>query len=181
MTVARYVARIAAFAVVQLLAFPFLPLPVAAVWMLAQGRWGLRRFDVIALATLTAAATVATGGGTLSGLGAAVAVTAPAVLFAVLVERWAPGWWLRHGDRFRPGRARLARIAAAAALSAVAALVLRAVITPGMSLSGVLLTLLGETAGTLLLASAARALGAFLPGPPADVAPLARTGGRSRR
>ena len=130
MTVARYAARTAAFAVGYLLVYwvaglyLILPSVVAAVWMLAQGHWGLRRFDVITLVTVAVASAIVSGGSMLPGVGRAAVIAAPALLFAVLVERWLPGWWQGHGDRFRSPQVRLGRVAGAAGVSSVAFLVL---------------------------------------------------------
>ncbi|BCY07527.1 hypothetical protein [Actinoplanes sp. L3-i22] len=187
MTVARYAARTAAFAVTYLLAFwagAFLflsPLPVAALWMLVQGRWGLRRFDVITLVTATTVAGILGGTHLLSSLGLAAMVTLPALMFAVLVDRWAPGWWQGHGDRFRSPQSRLVRIAGAAALSVAAYLVLQAVLMPGISAFAVIFTLVRDVAAILLLTLAGRVLARKLSAAPATVAPLVRAGDRSHR
>ncbi|GIF16810.1 hypothetical protein [Actinoplanes teichomyceticus] len=196
MTVARYAARTAVFAAAYLLVHwvgtllpGFSPLAVAAVWLLAQGRWGLRRFDVITLGTVTAVSATVAGAGLLLSLALAATVTLPALLFATLVERRLPGWWQGHGDRFRPRRDRVGRLAAVAALSAAACLVLRAVTATGLSGSGLVLAALCDTATILLLTLAGRALrrsrgpraGGVLSVAPATVAPLSRTQGRGRR
>ncbi|WP_436520564.1 hypothetical protein [Actinoplanes sp. HUAS TT8] len=161
MTVARYAARTAAFAAVYLLfswvGWSFVALPVAAVWMLAQGHWGLRRFDVITLVTITTAASIAGGTSMLAGFGAAALITFPAMMFALLVERWLPGWWQGHGDRFRSRRTRLARVAAAAALCAVAFVVLYAVLL-GIPMFGLLIEPVLLTAAVFVAALAGRAL-----------------------
>jgi hypothetical protein len=164
MTVARYAARTAAFAAVYLLAYwlglfiMFSPLPVAAIWMLAQGRWGLRRFDVITLATVTAASSVAGGSSMPAAFGLAALVTIPALIFAVLVERWLPGWWQGHGDRFRAGHTRLLRLAGAAALSVAGYLVLQAVMMSGISVFAVIFTLARDVAALSLVTLAGRAI-----------------------
>ncbi|MFI1996128.1 hypothetical protein [Actinoplanes sp. NPDC020271] len=163
MTVARYAARTTAFAAVYLLVswvadvYLILPPVVAAIWMLAQGYWGLRRFDVIALVTVTVAAAVADGGSMLGGFALAVVITAPALLFAVLVERWAPGWWQGHGNRFRSQRVRLGRVAGAAAVSGIVFLVLFAVAS-GVPALGLLGTPVVYAVTVLLGALAGRAL-----------------------
>ncbi len=163
MTVARYAARTAAFAAVYLLVswvldFSLvLPPVVAAVWMLAQGHWGLRRFDVIALVTITTAVAIAHGTSMLSGFGAAAVVTFPAMLFALLVERWLPGWWQGHGDRFRSRRTSLTRVAGAAGLSAVAFVVLHAAMS-GVPALGLVLTPVVHAAVLLPAALAGRAI-----------------------
>jgi hypothetical protein len=187
MTVARYAARTAAFAVTYLAAFgagAFLflsPLPVAALWMLVQGRWGLRRFDVITLVTATTVAGLLGGSHLLPSLGMAAMITLPALVFAVLVERWAPGWWRGHGDRFRSPQTRLVRVAGAAAVSVVAYLVLQAVLMPGISAFAVIFTLVRDVAAIVLLTLAGRAVGRKVSVGPATVAPLVRTGDRGHR
>lgn len=187
MTVARYAARTAGFAVTYLLAFwagAFLflsPLPVAALWMLVQGRWGLRRFDVITLVTATTVAGILGGSRLLPSFGLAAMITLPALMFAVLVDRWAPGWWQGHGDRFRSLHTRLLRITAAAALSVVAYLVLQAVLMPGLSAFAVIFTLARDMAAIMLLTLAGRAVARKLSAAPATVAPLVRAGDRSHR
>ncbi|KUL39105.1 hypothetical protein [Actinoplanes awajinensis] len=165
MTVTRYAARTAAFAAAYLLAYwagiplaVLSPVAVAAVWMLAQGRWGLRRFDVITLATLTAASAIAHGAGMLMAFGLAAAVTLPAMIFAVLLERWLPGWWQGHGDRFRPRRTRLVRLAAVAALTAVTSVVLQAILSPEPSVYDVSLRLARDVVTLLAVTLAGRAL-----------------------
>ncbi|GAA4601830.1 hypothetical protein BJY16_004038 [Actinoplanes octamycinicus] len=164
MTVARHAIRTAAFAAAYLLAFwaggyLFLSaLPIAALWLLAQTPSGRRRFDLIALATTTAVAATLNGAGPLLSLAVAAAGTLPALLFAVLTERWAPGWWQGHGDRFRSLRHRLSRVAAAAALSAAAAGLLQAVLLPDTPWYAAPLTTLRDTAAILLVTLAARAL-----------------------
>lgn len=107
---------------------PFWPAAaVGAVWLVAQARFGLRRLDVIALAT-AAAVVPATGHGILAALALAVPEVVPAVLFAWLLERWLPGYWRGHGDRFRRPGPTLARLAAAAATAAAAGALLRSVV-----------------------------------------------------
>jgi hypothetical protein len=172
-TVARYATRTTAFAVAYLLllwadsseigVFPLLlpPLALAALWMLAMGRWGLRRFDGITLATVTAAGSIAAGADMLPAIGLAAVITAPALLFAILVERWLPGWWQGHGDRFRSRLTRLGRLTGAAALTAVAYLVLQAVLMPGMPLLGLVLTPIQYTVVLLVVALAGRTVNRF--------------------
>ncbi|GAA2898372.1 hypothetical protein Acy02nite_84320 [Actinoplanes cyaneus] len=163
MTVARYAARTTAFAVVYLLVYwmadlyLILPPVVAAVWMLTQGHWGLRRFDVIALVTVTVAAAIAGGATMLSGFGRAAVITAPALLFAVLVERWLPGWWQGHGDRFRAWHVSLGKVAGAAAVSAVAFLVLFTTMF-GVPALGFLGMPVVQTVAVLLVALAGRTM-----------------------
>lgn len=149
MTVARYAARTAAFAAVYLLVYwvvdfyLVLPAAVAAVWLLAQGFWGLRRFDVITLVTVTTASAIAGGGTMAGGFGRAFVITVPAMMFALLIERWLPGWWQGHGDRFRSRRTRLTRLAGAAGASAVTFLVLATLLlgTPALVVPVVYITL----------------------------------------
>lgn len=163
MTVARYAARTAAFAAAYQLVYwagsflPFWPLPVAAVWMLAQGHWGLRRFDVITLVTVTAVAGILGGAQMLTAFGQAAMITLPALGFAVLVERWVPGWWQGHGDRFRSRQTSLARVAGAAAVAAVAFVVLHIALLglPGL---GALGTPVLYAAAVLLVALGGRAV-----------------------
>jgi hypothetical protein len=172
-TVARYAARTAAFAVAYLLLLSahnagigvFLillpPVALAALWMLAMGRWGLRRFDGIILATVTAAGSVAAGAGMLPAFELAGLITAPALLFAMLVERWLPGWWQGHGDRFRSRLADLGRLTAAAALTAVASMVLQAVLMTGMPLFGAVGTPVQYTVVLLLVTLGGRTVNRF--------------------
>jgi hypothetical protein len=140
-TLSGYALRAAGFAALYLLATPAgqatvveaggVPLlwpaaPVAVVWLVAQARYGLRRFDVIALSTVAAAAAVLSH----SFLGALVQAATqvlPALLFAVLLNRWLPGYWLGHGDRFRRLPAILTRLALTAATAGAAGAVLHSV------------------------------------------------------
>ncbi|MBG0561000.1 hypothetical protein [Actinoplanes aureus] len=164
----RYAARTAAFAAVYLAAFlasgplgPAVlvpPIAVAALWLVAQSRYGLRRFDVIALTTASMVAATLEGAGILLCLAVAVWAVAPAVLFAVLLERWLPGYWLGHGDRFRRPRASLGRLAGAAALTAVAGLVIQEVTNPGTGSVAAGLQLLRDTAAIVLPILAVRAV-----------------------
>src|SRR5262245_803657 len=113
MSLSRYAARTAGFALLYLLAtvagrwtevggvhLAWPAAAVGAVWLLAQAPYGRRNLDVIALA-VTAALLPATSTGFLAALAAAVPQVVPALLFAWLSERWLPGFWRGHGDRFR--------------------------------------------------------------------------------
>ncbi|WIM98781.1 hypothetical protein ACTOB_002395 [Actinoplanes oblitus] len=164
MTVARHATRTAAFAAAYLLTFwagGFLflsALPVAALWLLAQTPSGRRRFDVIALATTAAVAATLNGAGPLLSLVLAATGTLPALLFAVLTERWAPGWWQGHGNRFRSLHNRLSRLAAAAALTAATSGLLQAVLIQDTFRYATLLTTFRDAAAILLLTLAARTM-----------------------
>jgi hypothetical protein len=83
----------------------------------------------------------------------------PAVLFAVVLDRWAPGYWLGHGDRFRrPGRTP-ARVAAAAATAGLTGVVLHSVVlTTGLSAPDAGYLLLRDTTAVLLVTLVARAV-----------------------
>jgi hypothetical protein len=164
----RYAARTAAFAAVYLVAFRASgplglalivpPAVVGALWLAAQSRYALRRFDVIALATVSMVAATLEGADVLTAAAVGVGAVVPALLFAVLLDRWLPGYWLGHGDRFRRTRTAVARLAGAAALTAVTALVLQAVTRPGVEplLAG--LQLVRDTAVIVLLTLATRAV-----------------------
>lgn len=136
----RYVLRSAVFVTVYLAAFliapliPLLPAPpilVAAVWLTAQAGFGLRRFDVIMLSTAAMVGATLQGAGLLMSAAVAVWAVLPALLFAVLLQRWLPGYWLGHGDRFRRRGATLGRLAGAAALASVSGIVLWTVTDSG--------------------------------------------------
>lgn len=166
--IARYAARTAAFAMVYLvtfwasgplgLALLVPPTVVGALWLAAQSRYGLRRFDVIALATTSMVAATLEGANLLAAAVAAVWAVGPALLFAVLLDRWLPGYWLRHGDRFRSSRTSAGRLAGAATLTALAALVLHAVVTPGTEPLLAAVQLVRDTTAIMLLTFAARAV-----------------------
>ncbi|MCO8270208.1 hypothetical protein M1L60_06325 [Actinoplanes sp. TRM 88003] len=135
----RYVLRTAAFAALYLAATVaglatagsasgvrlLWPAAVAgALWLVAQGRYGRRNLDVIALSVVAVLAP-GSDGGLLHSFVQAVPQVVPALLFAWLFDRRLPGYWLGHGDRFRrtgPALARLAGVAAIAGLSAAALL-----------------------------------------------------------
>ncbi|MEU4427979.1 hypothetical protein AB0F81_45775 [Actinoplanes sp. NPDC024001] len=164
----RYAARTAGFAAAYLVAFwaagplglallvP--PLVVAAVWLAAQARFGLRRFDVIALATTVMVAASLEGAGLLLAATVGIGAVLPALLFAILLERWLPGYWRGHGDRFRRSRDAVARLAGVAALTAAAGVVLQEVTNPGTGLLQLGVTLLRDTAVLVLLTLATRAV-----------------------
>ncbi len=138
MTLSRYALRTAAFAALYLPAtlageatgdVPlFWPAaPVAVVWLLAQARYGRRRFDVIALTTVAAAVAVLNHS-FLAALAVAAAQVLPALLFAWLLDRRLPGYWLGHGDRFRHLPTTLTRLAVTAATAGAGGAVLQSVL-----------------------------------------------------
>ncbi|BBH68861.1 hypothetical protein ACTI_55460 [Actinoplanes sp. OR16] len=142
MSINRYAARSAAFAAAYLVvawaaAGPLSMSPVmlpavavAALWLLAQSRFGNHRFDVIMLATASAVAATLNGAGLLTSLTYAMVAAIPAVLFVMMMSRLLPGYWLGHGDRFRQRSVVLTRFAAAAALAAVSGVILQKVVDP---------------------------------------------------
>ncbi|BAL88918.1 hypothetical protein AMIS_36980 [Actinoplanes missouriensis 431] len=109
---------------------------IAALWLVAQSRFGRHRYDVIMLATATAVAATLHGAGLLLALTYAVAGTIPAVLFMMMLNRMLPGYWLGHGDRFRRRNAVTGRLAASAAVAAVAGVVLVEIIDPEAATAG---------------------------------------------
>ncbi|GAA4946167.1 hypothetical protein [Actinoplanes utahensis] len=122
----RYAVRTAVFAATHLALFlaaahvpylPLAPLVVAAFWLTAQTRYDRRRLDVIALATTVMVGATLDGAGLLMCATVAIAEVVPALLFAVLLQRWRP--------------VSAGRLAASAMLAATAAAVLRGVIDPG--------------------------------------------------
>jgi hypothetical protein len=124
--------------------------PVAGVWLLAQARYGLRRFDVIALSTAAAAVAVLSHS-FLGTLAQAVVQVLPALLFAGLLDRWLPGYWLGHGDRFRRLPATLTRLALTAAAAGAAGAVLHSVtLTTSLSALDVGYLFLRDTTAVLL-------------------------------
>jgi hypothetical protein len=140
-TLSRYALRAAGFAALYLLAtlagqatavepggVPLIwpAAPVAVVWLLAQARYGLRRFDVIALSTVAAAVAVLHHS-FLAALVQAAAQVLPALLFAGLLDRLLPGYWRGHGDRFRRLPVALTRLAMTAAAAGAAGAVLHSV------------------------------------------------------
>ncbi|WP_433795323.1 hypothetical protein [Actinoplanes sp. CA-252034] len=133
----RYALRSAVFVTVYLAAFliapfipllPLAPLVVGAVWLTAQARYGLRRFDVIMLATATAAGATVQGAGLMMSLTVAAWAVLPSLLFAVLLERRLPGYWQAHGDRFRQPAVAVLTLAGIALLTAGAGAVIWGVI-----------------------------------------------------
>ncbi|SFF24807.1 hypothetical protein SAMN05421541_107482 [Actinoplanes philippinensis] len=136
----RYTLRSAAFVTVYLAAFliapiipasPLAPLVAGGVWLTAQAGYGLRRLDVILLATATAVGATVQGAGLLMSITVAVWAVLPSVLFAVLLERLLPGYWRGHGDRFRRPAVAVATLAGIALLTAGAAAMIGAVIDTG--------------------------------------------------
>lgn len=141
MSNSRYALRSALFVVAYLAAFliaavtpfsPLSPLVVGAIWLTAQTGHARRRFDVIMLATVAAVAATLTGAGLLMAATLAISAVVPALVFAVLLERRLPGYWLGHGDRFRHPRVALGPLVGAAALTAAAGGVLSGVIDPAV-------------------------------------------------
>ncbi|MFI5889642.1 hypothetical protein ACIA5D_05920 [Actinoplanes sp. NPDC051513] len=134
MSFARYGTRLAGFAVLYLLALfvgsaaggvVWPAAAVGAIWLVAQAGYGPRRFDVLAMMVLSAL--VPMNDDLLAGVAQAVPQVVPAVLFAWLLDRWLPGYWRGHGDRFRRRETTLARLAGAAASAAAAGAVLQSV------------------------------------------------------
>jgi hypothetical protein len=162
----RYALRSAAFAAAYLVAFlaaaatPYWPLPplvAGAVWLAAQTGSARRRFDVIMLATAAAVAATLEGAGLLLSATVAVWAVVPALIFAMLLERWLPGYWLGHGDRFRRPRAALGPLAGAAALTATAGVVLIGVIdTAALGPVNAVFHLVRDTASLMLVTLAVR-------------------------
>jgi hypothetical protein len=163
----RYALRSAAFAAAYLAAFlaaaatPFSPLPplaVGAVWLVAQAGYARRRLDVVMLATAAAVAATLEGAGLLMSATVAVWAVVPALVFAMLLERWLPGYWLGHGDRFRRPRAALGPLAGAAGLAAAAGVVLAGVIDTGFDPVTVMFHLTRDTAALTLVTLGVRAV-----------------------
>ncbi|MFG1994991.1 hypothetical protein ACGFJ7_33955 [Actinoplanes sp. NPDC048988] len=130
MSLARYGARSAGFALLYLLALYaghaldgalWPAAAVGAVWLVAQGAHGPRRFD--ALVMLVLAALVPSTGTLLDGVTQAIPQVVPAVLFAWLLDRWLPLYW--HGVQ-----GDLSRLVGASAVAAVAGAVLQGVMFP---------------------------------------------------
>ncbi|XVU21573.1 hypothetical protein ACQPZJ_30410 [Actinoplanes sp. CA-054009] len=128
MSLARYGARSAGFALLYLLSLLaghaldgalWPAAAVGAVWLVAQGAHGPRRFD--ALAMLVLAALVPRTTDLLEGVTQALPQVIPAVLFAWLLDRWLPLYW--HGVK-----GDLARLAGASAVAAVSGAVLQGVL-----------------------------------------------------
>lgn len=130
---------------------------VAALWLVAQARYGRHRFDVITLATATAVAATLNGAGLLLSLTYAVVGTIPAVLFVMTLNRMLPGYWLGHGDRFRRRGVVLGKLAAASAVAAVTSAVLREVVDPSsMTAGGAVFAAIRDTLLVMLVVWTAR-------------------------
>jgi hypothetical protein len=153
---AAYLATLMITAMVP--AFPLPPLVVAAVWLTVQTGHVRRRFDVIALTTVAMVAATLEGAGLLLSATVAVWAVVPALGFAVLMERWLPGYWQGHGDRFRRPRVALGRLAAAAALTAGGSVVLLGVIDTDLALASAALPFVRDTAVLMLVPLAVRAV-----------------------
>jgi hypothetical protein len=166
----RYALRTAGFAALYLLATwaglattesaggvrLFWPAAVAAaLWLVAQAPCGRRNLDVIALSVVAVLAP-GSGEGLLHAFVQAVPQVVPAVLFAWLFDRWLPGYWLGHGDRFRRLGRTLARLAGAAALAALAGAVLAKVIDTGLSVPEAGYVILRDATALVLAVLAAR-------------------------
>jgi hypothetical protein len=166
MSIPRYALRSAAFAAAYLAAFlataatpvwPLSPLVAGAIWLAAQSGFARRRFDVIMLATVAAVAATLEGAGLLMSATVAVWAVVPALLFAMLLERWLPGYWLGHGDRFRRPHAELGSLAGVAALTAAAGVVLTGVIdSTALGAVNVVFHVVRDTAALMLVTLAVR-------------------------
>ncbi|WP_127502138.1 hypothetical protein [Actinoplanes solisilvae] len=174
----RYALRTAGFAALYLLAtFAGLattesaggvrllwPAAVAgALWMVAQARCGRRNLDVIALSVVAVLAP-GNGDGLLHAFVQAVPQVVPAVLFAWLFDRWLPGYWLGHGDRFRTVGRSLARLAGAASLAALAAAALLKVVDTELSVAEAGYVIARDTTALLLAVLAFRFVRRLAPG-----------------
>lgn len=149
---------LAAFMITAMVpAFPLPPLVVAAVWLTVQTGHVRRRFDVIALTTTAMVAASLEGAGLLLAAAVAVWAVVPALLFAVLMERWLPGYWRGHGDRFRRPRVALVRLAGAAALTAAGSVVLLGVMDTDLAVGSAVLPFVRDTAVLMLAPLAVRA------------------------
>jgi hypothetical protein len=161
MSINRYAVRSGAFAAAYLVvawsaAGPLSMSPImlpavvlAALWLVAQHRFGMFRFDVIMLATAAAVAATLNGSGLLLSLTYAMVATIPAVLFVMMLNRTLPGYWLGHGRRSR--NVVLTRLAGSAAVAAMAGVVLAAVVDPdAMTAAGSVWILLRDTALIML-------------------------------
>ncbi|WP_250006223.1 hypothetical protein [Actinoplanes sp. M2I2] len=128
---------------------------VGALWLVAQGRFGRRNLDVIALAVV---AVLAPGNGDdlLQSFVGAVPQVVPALLFAWLSDRWLPGYWLGHGDRFRRTGPALARLAGAATTAALAAAVLLKTVDNELTLGEAGYVIVRDATAVLLAVLAAR-------------------------
>lgn len=170
MSLPRYALRTTGFAVLYLLATLgglattesaggvrlLWPAAVAgALWVVAQARYGRRNLDVIALSVVAVLAP-GNGDGLLDAFVQAVPQVVPAVLFAWLFDRWLPGYWLGHGDRFRRLGRSLGRLAGAATLAALAGAVLSKVIDAGLSFPEAGYVIVRDATALLLAVLAAR-------------------------
>jgi hypothetical protein len=162
MNINRYAVRSGVFATVYLVvawtaAGPLEMSPImlpalvmAALWLVAQSRFGMLRFDVIMLATASAVAATLNGAGLLLSLTYAMVATIPAVLFVMMLSRMLPGYWLGHGRR--PNGVVAGRLAASAAVAAVAGVVLSAVVDPdAMTAGGSVWAVVRDTALIMLV------------------------------
>ncbi|MDY7084984.1 MAG: hypothetical protein SYR96_07760 [Actinomycetota bacterium] len=163
MSLSRYALRTAGFGALYLLATfagstLFWPAAVVgALWLVAQGRYGRRNLDVIALSVMAVLAP-GPGDGLLHAFVQAVPQVVPAVLFAVLFDRWLPGFWLGHGDRFRRRGPAVGRLAGAAGLAGLTGAVLYKVVDTSLGFGDVGYALLRDTVCVLLAVLAVRAV-----------------------
>ncbi|MCY1139402.1 hypothetical protein OWR29_15490 [Actinoplanes sp. Pm04-4] len=170
MSMVRYALRTAGFAALYLLATVaglatpasssgvrlFWPAAVVgALWLVAQARFGRRNLDVIALAVVAVLAP-GSGDGLLHSFVQAVPQVVPALLFAWLFDRWLPGYWLGHGDRFRRVGPSLARLAGVAALGGLSAAVLLKVVNTELGFGEAGYVLVRDAAALVLVVLAAR-------------------------
>ena len=167
MSLSRYALRTAGFGALYLLAAIVGPAAstgvlwpaavVGALWLVAQGRYGYRNLDVIALSVLAVLAP-GSGDGMLHAFVQAVPQIAPALLFAWLFDRWLPGYWLGHGDRFRKPGLTLARLTGAAGLAAVSGAVLYEVVDTSLSFGEAGYVLLRDAVSVVLAVFLVRAV-----------------------
>ncbi|MBB2948721.1 hypothetical protein FB565_008504 [Actinoplanes lutulentus] len=130
---------------------------VAALWLVAQNKYGRHRLDVIMLATAAAVAATLNGAGLLLALTYAVVATIPGVLFVMMLNRMLPGYWLGHGDRFRQRNAVFARLAASAGAAAFSGVVLQTVVDPeALTFGGSVFVTIRDTALIMLVVWAVR-------------------------
>lgn len=171
MSLSRYALRTAGFAALYLLATVaglataasdsgvrlVWPAAVAgALWLVAQGRCGRRNLDVIALGVVAVLAP-GHGEGILGSFAQATTQVVPALLFAWLFDRWLPGYWLGHGDRFRRQGPALARLAGAAVLAAGSAVVLLKVIGTELTIAETGYVIVRDATALMLAVLVARA------------------------
>jgi hypothetical protein len=172
MSMVRYALRTAGFAALYLLATMaglatpgsnsgvrlFWPAAVVgALWLVAQARFGRRNLDVIALAVVAVLAP-GSGDGLLHSFVQAVPQVVPALLFAWLFDRWLPGYWLGHGDRFRRLGPTLTRLTAAAAVAAGSGAVLYKVVDTGLGFGEAGYVLVRDFSALMLAVLIARAV-----------------------